>query len=87
MLAIPAVLLSVGMLYVPESPRWLAMRKKSHRAQAVPERLRHSPKQARKERNGIVKLAKSERGQVSVLSKTESVHKRLLAFTRIRQHR
>lgn len=63
--AIPAVLLSAGMLFVPESPRWLAMRKKPHRAQAVLERLRHSPEQARKELNEIVKLAKKERGQVS----------------------
>lgn len=63
--AIPAVLLWVGMIVVPESPRWLALHKRPRHAKAVLERLRHSPEQAKKELNEIVKLAKDERGQVS----------------------
>lgn len=63
--AIPALLLLVGMFFMPESPRWLAAHKKPHHARGVLEKLRTSPAAAKKELQQIVKLAKDERDQVT----------------------
>ena len=63
--AIPALLLWVGMIFVPESPRWLVLHKKQQHAKKVLEHLRQSPQAAKKELSEIVKAAKEMRGQAS----------------------
>lgn len=47
--AIPAVLLWLGMLFMPESPRWLALHNREKEARAVMQRVRHDPVQRDKE--------------------------------------
>lgn len=63
--AIPALLLLVGMLFMPESPRWLASHKKPHHARTVLEKLRTSKEAAKKELFQVIRAARDERGQVA----------------------
>lgn len=39
---VPAILLSIGMIFLPESPRWLIMKNRVDQASAILKRLRHS---------------------------------------------
>lgn len=48
-ITIPAVLLFIGVLFLPGSPRWLAARGRYHEAQKVLDMLRSSSEQVRKE--------------------------------------
>ncbi|WMQ74863.1 MAG: Galactose-proton symporter [Sodalis sp.] len=48
-ITIPSVLLFIGVLFLPGSPRWLATRERYHEAQKVLDMLRSSSEQARKE--------------------------------------
>ncbi|MDU7870591.1 MAG: MFS transporter, partial [Pantoea sp.] len=48
-IAIPAVILFVGVLFLPNSPRWLAAHGRFNEAQRVLDRLRNTSEQARQE--------------------------------------
>jgi SP family galactose:H+ symporter-like MFS transporter len=48
-IAIPAVILFIGVLFLPNSPRWLAAHGRFNEAQRVLDRLRNSSEQAREE--------------------------------------
>lgn len=52
--AIPAVLLWLGMLFMPESPRWLALHNREDEARAVMQRVRHDPQQRDKEMAAMI---------------------------------
>ncbi len=52
-IAIPAVVLFIGVCYLPQSPRWLSARSRHEDAQKVLEMLRGSTEQAIKELNEI----------------------------------
>ncbi len=52
-IAIPAVVLFIGVCYLPRSPRWLSARNRHEEAQAVLEMLRGTSDQAIKELNEI----------------------------------
>jgi len=47
--AVPAILLGVGLFFVPRSPRWLAHRGRGNEAEQVLELIRSTPRQVRKE--------------------------------------
>ena len=61
--AIPAVLLWVGMLFMPESPRWLALHNREDEARAVMERIRQDP--ALREREIAAMTSKDDVEQAS----------------------
>ena len=52
-IALPALVLFIGVLFLPNSPRWLAATGRYHDAQKVLERLRSSDSQAQQELNEI----------------------------------
>ncbi|MDR3434778.1 MAG: sugar porter family MFS transporter [Rouxiella aceris] len=52
-ITIPALLLLVGVFFLPDSPRWLAARGNDDKARRVLEKLRDSSEQARNELNEI----------------------------------
>lgn len=52
-ITIPAVLLFIGVLFLPRSPRWLAARGRYHEAQKVLDMLRSTTEQAKKELDEI----------------------------------
>ncbi|MBW7982955.1 sugar porter family MFS transporter [Enterobacillus tribolii] len=52
-ITIPAVLLLIGVIFLPDSPRWLASRGSHEQAKRVLERLRDTSEQARDELNEI----------------------------------
>jgi major inositol transporter-like SP family MFS transporter len=54
--AVPAILLGLGMLWVPASPRWLASKNRMKEARAVLQQIRSSEKQVELEMAEIVKL-------------------------------
>lgn len=61
--AVPAILLGLGMLFVPASPRWLASKNRMKEARAVLEQIRSSDKQIELELDEMVKLNKIEHEQ------------------------
>ncbi len=61
--AIPAVLLWVGLLFVPGSPRWLAARGRVDDARGVLERIRHDPAQVERELAEITAENEAEHAQ------------------------
>jgi len=54
--AVPAILLGVGMLFVPASPRWLASKHRMKEARAVLHQIRSSEQQVEAEMAEMVKL-------------------------------
>jgi len=52
-IAVPAVLMFVGMLFLPESPRWLVLKKRIEEARAVLRRLASSDSDANRELDDI----------------------------------
>jgi sugar porter (SP) family MFS transporter len=52
--AIPAILLWIGMLFMPESPRWLALHGHEDEAREVMKQIRHDKKQREKELQGML---------------------------------
>lgn len=52
-IAIPAVILFIGVLFLPNSPRWLASHGRFNEAQRVLDRLRNTSEQAKQELDGI----------------------------------
>ncbi len=61
--AVPAVLLGVGMLFVPASPRWLASKNRMKEARAVLEQIRSSDRQIDTEMAEMIKLNGIDREQ------------------------
>ncbi|KQQ32923.1 MFS transporter [Duganella sp. Leaf126] len=78
--AVPAVLLGLGMLMVPPSPRWLASKNRMDEARAVLEKIRSSDKQIEKELDEMVKLNEIDRDQAgwSAVMGTPWIRKLLL---------
>lgn len=66
---IPGVILFVGMLRMPESPRWLITRGQREKATDLLERIRGNRQEADKEVAGIVSVNQSESGSWSDLAK------------------
>jgi sugar porter (SP) family MFS transporter len=62
--AVPAILLGVGMLFVPPSPRWLASKGRTQEARAVLEQIRSSDRQIELEMAEMNKLNQIEHDQV-----------------------
>ena len=61
--AVPAVLLGVGMLFVPASPRWLASKNRMQEARAVLQQIRSSDRQIEIELADMVRLNAVEHDQ------------------------
>jgi sugar porter (SP) family MFS transporter len=61
--AVPAILLGLGMLMVPASPRWLASKNRMREARAVLQQIRSSDKQVESELAEMVKLNQIEHDQ------------------------
>lgn len=61
---VPAVLLGVGMLFVPSSPRWLASKDRMDEARAVLDQIRSSNKQIKLEMAEMTKLNNIDHEQV-----------------------
>jgi major inositol transporter-like SP family MFS transporter len=61
--AVPALLLGIGMLFVPASPRWLASKNRMKEARAVLQQIRSSSQQIETEMAEMIKLNKIEHEQ------------------------
>ncbi len=61
--AVPAILLGIGMLFVPASPRWLASKNRMEEARAVLEQIRSTDKQIDLEMAEMIKLNQIDREQ------------------------
>jgi MFS transporter, SP family, galactose:H+ symporter len=60
---VPGLLFLIGLLFLPESPRWLVLRGMRDKARASLERLRGSGKRVEPELDEIVRTAQAEAGQ------------------------
>jgi len=67
-ITIPALLLLVGVFFLPDSPRWLAARGNDDKARRVLEKLRDTSEQAKKELNEIRESLKVKQGGWSLFT-------------------
>ncbi|CAK7193432.1 putative metabolite transport protein CsbC [Commensalibacter sp. Nvir] len=59
---VPAIILLIGMFFLPESPRWLVMKHREAKAMAILEKIRGSSTVARIEMEEIEKVANQPQG-------------------------
>ncbi len=63
---VPAIILGIGMIFMPESPRWLLSRNQTDKAEAALKKIR-VPAQVKKEMQGILESLKEQTGKWSDL--------------------
>ncbi|ACB93764.1 sugar porter family MFS transporter [Beijerinckia indica] len=66
---VPAILLGVGMLFLPESPRWLFLNKRERQAVLTLDKLRGDPLAVRQELDEILEASRTPNGGWRTLTK------------------